>query len=77
MPYIHIDLDLGKQLSHLSTTTHLLMFYFTYKNARTRFMPVQTYTNLMIMIKNVFFCVAKAKVDNPHGKFWLTLLGTD
>ncbi|KAF8177490.1 hypothetical protein K438DRAFT_2181594, partial [Mycena galopus ATCC 62051] len=31
----------------------------------------------MIMIKNVYFCVAKAKVDTPDGKFWLCLLGTD
>jgi hypothetical protein len=29
------------------------------------------------MIKNVFFCVAKTQVDNPGGKFFLTLLGTD
>ena len=29
------------------------------------------------MIKNVYFCVAKAKVDNPIGKFFLILLGTD
>ncbi|KAF7344645.1 hypothetical protein MVEN_01624700 [Mycena venus] len=33
--------------------------------------------NLMVMIKNVFFCVAKTKVDIPDGKFWLILLGTD
>jgi hypothetical protein len=29
------------------------------------------------MIKNVFFCVAKTQVDNPGGRFFLTLLGTD
>jgi hypothetical protein len=29
------------------------------------------------MIKNVFFCVAKAKVDNPNGKFYVILLGTN
>ena len=31
----------------------------------------------MIMIKNIYFCVAKAKVDNPDGNFWIILLGTD
>lgn len=31
----------------------------------------------MIIIKNVYFCVAKAKVDDPLGKFFLVLLGTD
>lgn len=31
----------------------------------------------MIMIKNIIFCVAKAKVDNPDGEFYIILLGTD
>ena len=29
------------------------------------------------MIKNVYFCVAKAKVDDPNGNFYVLLLGTD
>lgn len=29
------------------------------------------------MIKNVYFCVAKTKIDNPEGSFWIILLGTD
>ena len=40
-------------------------------------MPTQLYVDIMIMIKNAYFCVAKAKVDNPNGEFWLILLGTD
>ena len=31
----------------------------------------------MMMIKNVFFCVAKYKVDIPDGQFYIILLGTD
>jgi len=31
----------------------------------------------MSMIKNVYFCVAKTQRDNPDGKFWIFLLGTD
>ena len=31
----------------------------------------------MHMIKNVFFCVAKAKADDPDCSFWIILLGTD
>ena len=31
----------------------------------------------MSMIKNAYFCVGKAQVDNPNGKFFLILLGTD
>lgn len=31
----------------------------------------------MIMVKNVFFCILKAKVDNPNSLFWIILLGTN
>lgn len=40
-------------------------------------MPVQSYTDIIIMTKNAFFCVAKTKVDNPSGKFYLISLRTD
>jgi hypothetical protein len=46
-------------------------------NAGAKFMPTQLYIDLMLMIKNVFFCVAKTQVDCPAGEFWLILLGTD
>ncbi|KAJ7281329.1 hypothetical protein C8J57DRAFT_1558865 [Mycena rebaudengoi] len=77
MPYICIDLDLDEQLVHLSTAAHMLLDLYVENNTRTRFMPVQTFVNLMIMIKNIFFCVAKTKVDIPEGNFWIILLGTD
>ncbi|KAJ7858769.1 hypothetical protein B0H13DRAFT_2356369 [Mycena leptocephala] len=41
------------------------------------FMANQTYVNLMIMIKNVFFCIAKTKIDIPDAEFFIILLGTD
>ncbi|KAJ7824027.1 hypothetical protein B0H13DRAFT_1919358 [Mycena leptocephala] len=77
MPYVCIDLDLSAQLTYLSAAAHLLLDLYVHDNARTAFMPTQTFINLMVMIKNVFFCVAKTKVDIPNGKFWLILLGTD
>ncbi|KAN0128038.1 hypothetical protein V8E53_014139 [Lactarius tabidus] len=40
-------------------------------------MPVQSYLDIILMIKNTFFCVAKAKVDNPSRSFFLISLGTD
>jgi hypothetical protein len=40
-------------------------------------MPNQSYVDIMVMIKNVYYCVVKAKVDNPNGKFYIVLLGTD
>ncbi|EJD33442.1 hypothetical protein AURDEDRAFT_41577, partial [Auricularia subglabra TFB-10046 SS5] len=39
--------------------------------------PSQLYIDIQIMIKNIYFCVVKTKVDNPSGPFWLLLLGTD
>ncbi|KAJ7460136.1 hypothetical protein FB451DRAFT_1045409, partial [Mycena latifolia] len=77
MPYICVDMDLENQLAHLSAAAHLLLDLYVYNNARTRFMPTPTFLNLMIMIKNVYFCVAKMKVDIPEGNCWLILLGTD
>ncbi|KAJ7892243.1 hypothetical protein B0H14DRAFT_3688388 [Mycena olivaceomarginata] len=77
MPYVCVDLDLTTQLTYLSAAAHLLLDLYVHDNARTAFMPTQTFVNLMVMIKNVFFCVAKTKVDIPDGKFWLILLGTD
>jgi hypothetical protein len=76
MPYIYIELSLH-QLVHLSTATHLLFILYTDRNATMSFMANQTYVNLMIMIKNVFFCIAKTKIDIPDAEFFIILLGTD
>ena len=74
-PYLCVDLSLSEQLEHLSAAAHLAMILF--KLAAKKFIPTNLYIDLMIMIKNVFFCVAKAKIDDPDGEFWLILLGTD
>jgi hypothetical protein len=44
-------------------------------NAGKKLMPTQLFLDIMHMIKNVYFCVKKCKVDNPIGKF--IILGTD
>lgn len=31
----------------------------------------------MIMVKNIYFCIAKTKVDNPNDPYWIILLETD
>ncbi|KAJ7142001.1 hypothetical protein C8R46DRAFT_1317489, partial [Mycena filopes] len=74
-PYICVDYSLSEQLEHLSAAAHLALALF-HRDGK-HFMASLLYTNIMIIIKNVFFCVAKAKVDDPLGKFWLILLGTD
>ncbi|KAI9430142.1 hypothetical protein H4582DRAFT_2113926 [Lactarius indigo] len=77
MPYVCINLDLDEQLIHLSTVAHMVFFLYRDCSAHTQFMLTQSYVDIMIMIKNVFYCVAKAKVNNPHSNFYLILLGTD
>lgn len=77
MPYICVDFNLDEQLIHLSTAAHLALYMFSDDSARTKFMPTQSYIDIMIMIKNVYFCVAKTKVDNPSGNFFIIQLGTD
>lgn len=77
MPYIYLKLSLREQLTHLSTAAHLLLVLFTTDRAGTNFMANQTFVNIMLMIKNAFFCVAKAKIDIPDSEFFLILLGTD
>ena len=40
-------------------------------------MPTQLYTDVQLVIKNVFFCIAKEKVWDPNGKMYIILLRTD
>ncbi|KAK6980552.1 hypothetical protein R3P38DRAFT_3466276 [Favolaschia claudopus] len=77
MPYIYLNLSLREQLTHLSTAAHLLLALFTMEEAGTEFMANQTFVNIMLMIKNAFFCVAKVKIDISDEEFFLILLGTD
>jgi hypothetical protein len=55
----------------------LAFYHYRDNSAHAQFMPTQSYVDIMIMIKNVYYCVAKAKVDNPKGNFYPILLGTD
>jgi len=77
LPYVCVELTLSEQLTMLSTAAHMLLAMAHEDKAGTKLMPSQLYIDLMIMIKNAYFCVAKAKVDDPIGKFFLILLGTD
>ncbi|THU89597.1 hypothetical protein K435DRAFT_821336 [Dendrothele bispora CBS 962.96] len=76
-PFICVDLNLEDQLIMLSAATHLALFLYTDWNARTKFIPNQSYIDIQITVKNVYFCVAKCKVDCPGGKCYIISLGTD
>ena len=41
------------------------------------YIPTTLYWDIQIMIKNAYFCIAKAKCDDPGRKFFLILLGTN
>lgn len=77
MPYICINLSLSEQLEHLSSAAHLVLALYVHENAKSHFFPRPLVIDIMLMVKNVFFCVAKAKIDTPTSRFFLTLLGTD
>jgi hypothetical protein len=74
-PYICVDFSLSEQLEYLSAAAHLILLL--YRANKSKFFPTLLYTDIMIMIKNVYFSVAKAKITDPMGQFFLILLGTD
>ena len=74
-PYLCVDLSLSEQIEHLSAAAHLALVL--YKSIGKDFIPTNLYIDLMIMIKNILFCVAKAKIDDPDGELWIILLATD
>lgn len=73
--YLDVNLLLNEQLVHLSTAGHLILAI--YHTDKGEFIPVQTCFDVMCMIKNIYFSVAKTQVDDPGGSFWIILLGTD
>lgn len=77
LPYLCIDSPLGDQLTHLSSAAHLALALYVFEGAKGRFIPNTLFLDIMILIKNIYFCVAKAKVDFPHITFYIILLGTD
>ncbi len=73
--YLNVDLTLSEQLIHLSATSHIILA--VYSQDKSNFIPVQLYYDTQTMVKNAYFCVAKAQYDNPLGRFYIILLGTD
>ncbi|KAF8989334.1 hypothetical protein BDQ17DRAFT_1393307 [Cyathus striatus] len=74
-PYLCVDLSLSEQIEHLSAAAHLSLAL--YKQAGKEFLPTNLYVDIHLHIKNVVFCITKAKADDPNGEFWIILLGAD
>ena len=77
LPFVQVSLSLHDQLLHLSAAAHLSTYLFTAHDARSKAMPSLTYKDIILMVKNAYFCVAKAKIRTPDGKFYLILNRTD
>jgi hypothetical protein len=73
--YMHPSLSLSDQLTRLSTAAHIILALYSHEQGD--FIPIQLYFDVMSMIKNVYFCVAKTQQDDPNRKFWIILLRTD
>jgi hypothetical protein len=72
-PYTNPKFCLHEQLISLSKAAHMTIALFV--ASKVNLMPIQLYSDIMHMIKNVYFCIAKTKLDNPDGSFHLILLG--
>ena len=77
LPYINIYMGLYEQLQSLSTVAHLAVLLYMHANSQNAFIQSQLYQDTQIAIKNVYFCIAKTKQDNPSGKFFIYQLGSD
>ncbi|KAH9023760.1 hypothetical protein EDB85DRAFT_2075266 [Lactarius pseudohatsudake] len=77
LSFVQVSLSPHEQLVHLSAAAHLATYLFTAKGARNKAMPSLTFKDLILLVKNVYFCVTKAKVYTPDGNFYLVLNGTD
>ena len=77
LPFVQVSLSLHDQLVHLSAAAHLLTFLFTSHDARSKAMPSLTFKDIVLLVKNVYFCVAKTKIRTPDSNFYLILNGTD
>ena len=77
LPFVQVTLSLHYQLVHLSAAAHLALYLFTVHDAQGKAMPSLTYKDIVLLVKNAYFCVAKAKICMPDSNFYLILNGTD
>lgn len=74
-PITDVTMSLGQQLVQLSAAVHILLTL--YAANRGAFMPSQLYYDTQTYIKCAYFCVAKAKLDDPQGRLYIIQLGTN
>lgn len=77
IPFIQINLSLHKQLTHLGAAAHLSTFLLMVNSAQSKALQLLTFHDIILLVKNAYFCIAKTGVSSPDSKFYLILLGTD
>jgi hypothetical protein len=54
-PFIQINLSLHDQLAHLSAAAHLTTFLYTVNSAKNKALPMLTFRDTILLVKNAYF----------------------
>lgn len=74
-PFRHPTMSLAEQLKSLAAAAHTL--FLLYRFNWTSFCPGQWFYDVQTFIKTIFWNVAKTKLLDPNGKFYILQCGTD
>ena len=74
-PFIDVTMTLSDQLISLSKYAHAA--FAVYSKHSTNFMTSALYTDSQAIVKDVYFCIAKQKLLDPHADFYIIHCGTD
>ena len=74
-PFVDVTWTLSDQLTSLSKYAHAT-FAVYYKHS-TDFMTSALYADSQAIVKDIYFCVAKQKLLDPHANFYIIHCGTD
>jgi hypothetical protein len=77
LPFMQVSLSLHDQLVHLSAAAHLVTYLFTAHDTQSKAMPLLTFKDIGLLVKNAYFCVAKVKIHALDSKYYLILNGTN
>ena len=74
-PFTVVTMSLSDQLILLSKYAHAAFAF--YSKHSTDFMTSALYADSQAIVKDIFFCVAKQKLLDPHTNFYIIHCGTD
>lgn len=74
-PFTVVTMSLSDQLISLSKYAHTAFAF--YSKHSTDFMTSPLYADSQAIVKDIFFCIAKQKLLDPHTSFYIIHCGTD